>query len=202
MKERILLIARNLIDNKVGMLNSLIVSVIAGVLYICFLVVSTCLFSDIPMASVILISFGLMVACMISPICVFKVLAPEFDFKSSIKKMKIKRLWIEGLCIIGGGVFLDVAWELLIYYIAVGIAEEFLFRLMITDYLNSRMSRVMAIFCSALLFSVVFHMNYSFFDNLCLRLPLGLILAVINEKVGYPEACSIHAIYDIVVSLQ
>ena len=139
-------------------------------------------------------------SCTIFPIFVFKILAPEFVFNSSLKRIKANRLLIEGLCIVVLCVVLKVDWELLIYYFAVGIAEEFLFRLVITDYLNSGMARIMAVCCAALLFAVVFHMNYSFLSNICLRLPLGLLLALINDKVGFSEACSAHTIYDITVS--
>ena len=201
MRERLLLITRDLKDNRVSILNSLLVSVIAGIIYIIFLVVSSCLFADIPIVSIALISLGLLAACIVSPICVFKVVAPEFVFNSSISKIKVKRLLLEELCIVAVCIIFEVAWELLIYYLAVGVAEEFLFRLVLTDYLNSKMSRIMAICWSALLFAVVFHMNYSFLSNICLRLPLGLLLALINDKMGFPEACAAHAIYDIAVSL-
>lgn len=85
------------------------------------------------------------------------------------------------------------------YYVTIGFCEEFLFRKLILDYLEEYSCKFFAYVSDALLFAFLIHINCNLLDNLLFRFPLGICLVFVKKKVGFPEACSLHAFYDIML---
>ncbi len=91
---------------------------------------------------------------------------------------------------------------LIVHYIAVGISEEYLSRVVILKLISEKYGKVASIVISAMIFSFILHNNESFIVNCMVRTPLGLVFGYITNKTNCSYyTMSLHALYDLVVVL-
>ena len=91
---------------------------------------------------------------------------------------------------------------LIVHYIALGVSEEYLSRVVILKLLSEKYGKVASIVISAMIFSFVLHNNESFIINCVVRTPLGLVFGYITNKTECSYyTMSLHALYDLAVVL-
>ncbi len=88
--------------------------------------------------------------------------------------------------------------KMFVYYVAVGVCEETLFRNFLLNSMRDEYGEKKATILSSIIFAFLLHLNNPFFSNLLLRFPLSLLLSLIRRKLGYAEACTFHSGYNMI----
>lgn len=119
--------------------------------------------------------------------------APSLD-----KKKIIKDLWLY----IAIGIILLFFFEknAVLHFIVIAVAEEIHFRWFQYGYLEKNIGSKNAIIISSIIFAFVLHLNDNLILNLIIRLPLGIVLCLINNRFGIGKSIASHWIYDVIAS--
>lgn len=153
----------------------------------------------------IVICYGLI------PCIFFKLLDKE-----SLREIGLRanrRLWMNVIDILiatgflfylaAKGAFYNDARIWVIHYLCVAVFEEILVRGIILYELKRLFQRKwVAVFISAVIFSLVFHSTDGIFINMLYRIPFGLITGILCEKTeSVSSSILFHWIYDVLLSI-
>ncbi len=87
-----------------------------------------------------------------------------------------------------------------IHTIVIAICEEFLFRYILLNILNEKFTIFWAIIIGSLMFSIVLHLNGSFFLNVLTKFPASIILYVVYLRKGLQDSIAIHWFYNMIIN--
>lgn len=86
-----------------------------------------------------------------------------------------------------------------LHFLVISFSEEVFSRGIQFRYLFQRIGKVGAILITSIFFAFILHLNANFFENLFVRLPLGLILCFVRFKFGLSKSILFHWLYNLVV---
>ena len=96
---------------------------------------------------------------------------------------------------------LNKTYILIIHFLAIGYAEEVLYRMVIQDKLSEVFSEISTIVLSSLIFAIVGHFAEPISINLMVRVPLGIVLSVVKMRTKFLIIpTTIHSIYNILLT--
>ena len=86
-----------------------------------------------------------------------------------------------------------------LHFLAVSISEETFSREIQFKYLYERIGKINAIIITSIIFAFILHLNEKFIENLIIRLPLGLALCIIRNKLGLLKSILGHWFYNLII---
>lgn len=90
----------------------------------------------------------------------------------------------------------------IINYVFVSIGEEYIYRHLLINLLAQKFNIVLSVVISSFVFAFILHNNEPFIANLCVRLPLALILSSIYVKTeSLSLSVVVHTIYNLIVMI-
>ena len=118
---------------------------------------------------------------------------PEVQFQLPVLLILFLILWFFNFFFIESREFFQ--------QIIIATCEEFLFRYIIYSVLRQGYSKWWSIVFTSLLFGLLLHLNYPFWDNLLIRTPMGMVFSLMALRWGLPYAIAGHCFYNLIVTI-
>ena len=119
-----------------------------------------------------------------------------------IKKIKktqiIVTIILKIVIFLGLIVFFDKS--VVVHYLIIAFAEEMHFRTFQYEFLEKQLGAKKAVIISSVIFAFILHLNDPIWGNLVIRLPLGMILCLIQYKFGVTQKMLRKSIYEALFS--
>lgn len=90
--------------------------------------------------------------------------------------------------------------EEIIHPFIVATCEEFLFRGLMFSLLLNKFTKFKSIVIGSLIFSLLLHLNGNFVGNFLTKFPSSIILYLVRDKFGLPEAIITHWLYNLFIT--
>ena len=191
--------------------NALLIAMSIVVLSAFILLFLVICFSLVPIKSeniglLVGLSIPTIISMWLFPMFCTYILRIKTDIKQCRKGILISCLWmilfITIYCLLYSGEFESEINMMVIigHYIIVSIGEEFTYRRVVLDILNTRYASGISILLSAVMFSFILHLNENILVNIAIRFPIGIVLGYIATKtrtISYTVL--LHTIYNLLV---